>query len=90
MTTGDTLLERGNRAYDTDDYDTAITHYSHALAQQPNNALLYGSRAFAFLEKEEWRSAINDFQQMLRLDPGAIEGYYGLVEAALGLGHGGG
>ena len=56
MTIGDTLLERGNRAYDIGDYDMAITHYSHALAQQPNNALLYESRAFAFLETQEYHS----------------------------------
>jgi tetratricopeptide (TPR) repeat protein len=81
VTTGDTLLERGQRAYDANDYDIAITHYTHALAQQPDDALLYESRGFAFLEQREYRSAISDFQQVLRLDPGAIDAYYGLAEA---------
>jgi tetratricopeptide (TPR) repeat protein len=82
VNTSDALIERGAQAYDAQDFDAAITHFTHALAQQPNDAALYGQRGFAFLEQQEYHSASSDFEQMLRLDPTAIDAYYGIAEIA--------
>lgn len=49
--------------------DEAITQYSHAIALDPNIALIYQGRGVAYTGVQDYAAAIADFNRAIELDP---------------------
>lgn len=63
------VLQRQNRN------EEAITTYSNLLQIQPNNADAYKNRANIYVSRNEYQKAIEDLDQLLRLQP-SLEVYF--------------
>ncbi len=50
-------------------YDKAIEDYGIAIAQDPGYAPCYERRAMVFMKLGQWRNALSDLQEGLRLNP---------------------
>jgi tetratricopeptide (TPR) repeat protein len=62
-------------------YDRAIEDYNAALRIDPNYALAYGNRGFAYYMKADYQRAIADYTQTLKLDPNHTDAKKWLEEA---------
>jgi tetratricopeptide (TPR) repeat protein len=71
----DHLLERGAQALEQNDYDLAIDCLSLAIRLDPNLAVAYHNRAFAYFEKGEFDKAIADCNEAIRVDPNLALAY---------------
>ena len=52
--------EKGNEAFNKDDYKSAIHYYSKAIRLNPNNCIFYSNRACVYLKLERYCEAITD------------------------------
>lgn len=64
----------GVAAFDKDDYDQAITHFTEAIRLDPKD-YIYNKRGNAYRKKGEYDKAIADFTEAIRLDPKSQWGY---------------
>jgi len=58
------------------DYGYAIEHYDAAIELEPNLEFYY-YRAMAYLEEEDLEEALDDFDRVIRLEPGYVGAYFG-------------
>jgi len=63
------------KACNSQDYDCQIENYSQAIRLDPNYAVAYHKRGFAYDDKGEYDRAIADYNETIRLDPNA-SAYY--------------
>jgi tetratricopeptide (TPR) repeat protein len=75
---------KGKRAYDNEDYKTAIVEYSKAIELEPNNSLYYFERANAYSVDVQNNNAISDYINDINIYPNNIEYYKGIAEAYTG------
>ena len=54
----------------------SINHYSDLIAQQPNNADAYFSRAIDFMLVQDFTEAIKDFTRVIEIDPSYTLAYF--------------
>jgi tetratricopeptide (TPR) repeat protein len=54
-----------------DDYDSAIADFNEAIRLNPNFALAFKERGYAYYLKEDHDRAIADYSEAIRLDPKA-------------------
>jgi len=66
------VLARGDAAFETGDYTTAITAYSDALALAPDSAETYNNRGLAYYRLSDTDRAVADFNHALALRPGYV------------------
>jgi tetratricopeptide (TPR) repeat protein len=71
---------RGSQALSRGDYDHAISHFTRAIALDPNFAEAYNQRGLAKFLQEQYDACIEDCRQAVRLMPS----HFG---ALAGLGH---
>ena len=57
-------------------YVKAITLYSNAIEFNPNSAVLYANRSFAYLRTECFGYALEDASKAINLDKTYVKGYY--------------
>src|SRR5688572_7841599 len=69
-------VERGFKALDKKDYDTAIACFTEAIRLEPQDPFVHRFRGCAYLEKQEYDKAIADFSESIRLAPSESSGYY--------------
>jgi tetratricopeptide (TPR) repeat protein len=72
------LVEEGQRAFRSHQYDQAIADFSNALNRQPQPAaavLILRFRAEAYILKGELERALADSDKMVQLAPGNFRGY---------------
>lgn len=62
----------------------AIAQYSHAIALDPNVALIYQGRGVAYVGVEDYAAAIADFNRAIELDPDRAATYLERGRAYLG------
>lgn len=61
------LFLRGFHALLGDEYKQAIAYYNDAIALDPEDALTYANRGFAYAEQGEYGRAIEDYERLLEL-----------------------
>lgn len=75
------LKEKGNQCVKEEKYAEAILHYTHAIATDRENSLLYSNRSMAFLKMDQFYLAYEDAKEAIRLDPNWPKGYFRKAEA---------
>jgi tetratricopeptide (TPR) repeat protein len=75
----DAALERGNRALDRKDFDTAIAEYTEAIRLDPKSDAAFHNRATAYADKHEYAKAVADFNEAIRLAPDEPDSYSSLA-----------
>lgn len=73
----DLLLQRGQKALEEEDYDTALDHFTALTDHAPEFAEAWNGRATALFHKELYGPALEDIGRVLALNPdhfGAITG----------------
>uniref|UniRef100_G3MP38 Uncharacterized protein n=1 Tax=Amblyomma maculatum TaxID=34609 RepID=G3MP38_AMBMU len=77
------LKEKGNQCVKEEKYAEAILHYTHAIANDRENSLLYSNRSMAFLKMDQHYLAYEDAKETIRLSPEWPKGYYRKAEVEL-------
>ena len=67
-------------------FDEAISLYTKAIELNPNVAIYYGNRSFAYLKMECFGYALNDASKAIELDPNYVKGYYRRAASNMSLG----
>lgn len=68
------------------DYNKAIDIYTKAIQANPNVAVYYANRSFAYLKTECFGYALTDASKAISIDKGYIKGYYRRAAAHMSLG----
>lgn len=68
------------------DYDTAIDLYTKAIEVNPNVAVYYSNRSFAYLKTECFGYALSDASKAIELDKSYLKGFYRRATAYMSLG----
>ena len=58
------LKNQGNKAFQAENYDTAIDLFTQALALDPTNHVLYSNRSAAKAGKRQWLAALEDAEEV--------------------------
>ncbi|KAM8786148.1 sperm-associated antigen 1 [Rhynchonycteris naso] len=64
--------EKGNEAFHSGDYEEAVKYYTRSLSVLPT-VVAYNNRAQAELKLQNWNSAFQDCEEVLKLEPGNIK-----------------
>ena len=77
---GLTCQDRGNSAKTRAEkqvlYDKAVGHYTEALEQKPDFALIYNNRGVVYYSKGEYSLALQDYHTAIELDPSNAAPYH--------------
>ncbi|CAK7355792.1 unnamed protein product [Dovyalis caffra] len=76
---------KGNAAFSSGDYTTAIKHFTDAIALSPTNHVLYSNRSAAHASLHNYADALEDAKKTVELKPDWSKGYSRLGAAHLGL-----
>ncbi|KAE9613160.1 hypothetical protein Lal_00027632 [Lupinus albus] len=82
----DEAKAKGNAAFSSGDYATAIRHFSDAIALSPTNHVLYSNRSAAYASIQNYTEALTDAKKTVELKPDWSKGYSRLGAAHIGLG----
>ncbi|TFY78663.1 hypothetical protein EWM64_g5352 [Hericium alpestre] len=61
------LKEKGNSAFKSEDFETAIDYYTQAIRWHPNGDIYYSNRAAAYVNQKRFRLALLDCQQAMSM-----------------------
>lgn len=75
----DYLLQRGQKALDDEDFDTALEHLTALTDHAPGFAAGWNARATALFRKELYGPALEDIGKALALNPRHFEAMTGLA-----------
>ncbi|XP_004431345.1 PREDICTED: sperm-associated antigen 1 [Ceratotherium simum simum] len=64
--------EKGNEAFNSGDYEEAVTYYTRSISVLPTIAA-YNNRAQAEIKLQNWNSAFQDCGKVLELEPGNLK-----------------
>ena len=70
-------LREGNRYRDAGNHKQADQLFTEAIKLNPDNALAWHNRAWAYIEQKRWQQAINDFNKASALNPNWDLPYFG-------------
>ncbi|EFH66185.1 predicted protein [Arabidopsis lyrata subsp. lyrata] len=76
---------KGNAAFSSGDFTTAITHFTEAITLAPTNHVLFSNRSAAHASLHQYAEALSDAKETLKLKPYWTKGYSLLGAAYLGL-----
>uniref|UniRef100_A0A1J3IQJ2 Hsp70-Hsp90 organizing protein 3 n=1 Tax=Noccaea caerulescens TaxID=107243 RepID=A0A1J3IQJ2_NOCCA len=76
---------KGNAAFSSGEYATAITHFTEAINLAPTNHVLYSNRSAAYASLHRYAEALSDAKKTVELKPDWSKGYGRLGAAYLGL-----
>ncbi|KAG8195712.1 hypothetical protein JTE90_002975 [Oedothorax gibbosus] len=80
------IKEKANEHFKKQEFDKAIDMYSQAIEHNPNVAVYYGNRSFAYLKTECFGYALTDASKAIELDESYVKGYYRRAAAYMSLG----
>nr|CAG4647785.1 EOG090X03S1 [Moina brachiata]SVE92928.1 EOG090X03S1 [Moina brachiata] len=86
MQKADRLKEQANECFKKQDYVKAIELYTHAIVLNPNSAVLFANRSFAYSKTECFGYALDDASKAIGLDKTYIKAYYRRASAYMALG----
>lgn len=73
------LKAKGNAAFAAKDYETAIQHYTDAIAavKGPEDAIhvLYSNRSACYSGLKQWEKALEDAEETIKANPNFAKGY---------------
>ena len=69
-------MEDGERAYQRQEYNSAITDFDKAIGRDPDRAEAYYRRGLANTKEEKYQEAITDFDRAIDRDSDHTEAYY--------------
>jgi DnaJ family protein C protein 7 len=71
--------ERGNDALRREDFTAAVEHYTAAIDLWPHDWVFFANRAAAHIKLGEWKAAVADCDEALRLEPNSPKPLYRLA-----------
>lgn len=74
-TSEQSYLERGNKRYDSGEYDLAISNYNWAIEKNPKNPAAYYFRGLANNKKNNKLLALQDISNSIELSGGFVQAY---------------
>jgi DnaJ homolog subfamily C member 7 len=74
---------KGNTSFKKQEFETAIRHYSMAIAIEPQNATLYTNRALAYQKVIQYDRCIGDAKTAVRIDANYLKAYIILIKCQL-------
>jgi tetratricopeptide (TPR) repeat protein len=74
--TAEQYFERGNQAFEHEDYQDAINNYTEAIRLNPQSIRSYNYRGLARKKLGDLNGAISDFGEAISLNPQVGEAYY--------------
>ncbi|WP_421764961.1 tetratricopeptide repeat protein [Ekhidna sp.] len=69
-------IRQGDRAFNEQNIEESITHYSRAIEDRPASVLGYLKRAKAYRASGQFENYTNDVQKAMRLDPVYTKTYW--------------
>ncbi|WRX18233.1 Tetratricopeptide repeat 1 - like 7 [Theobroma cacao] len=81
----DEAKAKGNAAFSSGDFNTAIKHFTEAINLAPTNHVLYSNRSAACASLHQYDAALSDAKKTVDLKPDWSKGYSRLGAAHLGL-----
>lgn len=78
--------EEANEFFKIQAYEKAIKLYTNAIKLNPNVAVYYGNRSFAYLKTECFGYALTDASKAIKLDKNYVKGYYRRAATYMSLG----
>ncbi|KAH1089680.1 hypothetical protein J1N35_016937 [Gossypium stocksii] len=81
----DEAKAKGNAAFSSGDFNTAIKHFTEAINLSPTNHVLYSNRSAAYASLHQYDAALSDAKKTVDLKPDWSKGYSRLGAAHLGL-----
>ncbi|XP_065063810.1 stress-induced-phosphoprotein 1-like [Rhopilema esculentum] len=66
---------KGNELFSQGKYPEAIKHYTEALRRNPDDARVYSNRAACYTKLAEFRLAIKDCDDCLKINPDFVKGH---------------
>jgi len=82
----ESLKAEANEHFKKQDYLKAIPLYSEAIEYNPNSAVLFANRSFAYIRTECFGYALEDASKAITLDRSYVKGYYRRAAAYMALG----
>ncbi|CAD5312503.1 Hsp70-Hsp90 organizing protein 1 [Arabidopsis thaliana] len=76
---------KGNAAFSSGDFTTAINHFTEAIALAPTDHVLFLNRYAAHVSLHQYAEALSDAKQTIKLKPYWTKGYSLLGAAYIGL-----
>lgn len=70
-------LREGNKYRDADDHKQAEKCFSEAIELNPENALAWHNRGWAYIEQRKYKEALNDFNKAEELNPNSYLPHFG-------------
>ena len=67
------LKEKGNEEYKKKNYQIAISFYTDAINNDPNQDILFSNRALCLIAQNRQKQAIKDLKMCLSLNPKNIK-----------------
>ncbi|KAE8730707.1 hypothetical protein F3Y22_tig00002890pilonHSYRG00035 [Hibiscus syriacus] len=81
----DEAKAKGNAAFSSGDFNTAIKHFTEAINLAPTNHVLYSNRSAAYASLHQYDVALSDAKKTVELKPDRSKGCSRLGAAHLGL-----
>lgn len=69
------MKDQGNKAFAAKKYDEAIDLFTQAIALDPSNHVLFSNRSAAKAGLRQWKQALEDAEQTVKLKPSWGKGY---------------
>jgi stress-induced-phosphoprotein 1 len=66
---------KGNAAFSSGDFQTAIKHFTEAISYDPNNHVLYSNRSAAYASLNKYEEALTDANKTVEIKPDWSKGY---------------
>lgn len=79
------LQAKGNAAFSAGKFDEAVTHFTDAIAVDPQNHVLYSNRSAAYASQQKFQEALEDAEKVVELKPDWPKGHSRLGAALHGL-----
>ncbi|KAK8560852.1 hypothetical protein V6N13_026287 [Hibiscus sabdariffa] len=81
----DEAKAKGNAAFSSGDFNTAVKHFTDAINLSPTNHVLYSNRSASYASLHQYDAALSDAKKTVDLKPDWSKGYSRLGAAHLGL-----